>query len=255
MKEVSNETRELVSSGGEDVFEEPPETSNGSSAGENKKKKAREKRAKTKSPEGKKLYGVRVSSLLLVCYIASFLGWWVENIFRIFSIGVFNDRHQILPFLAAYGFGIFVLYFVFGTPSEMRVFKKRILPENTRRNRILRVVIYYALVFVLILFGEMGVGLLFETLLGIRAWNYTNIPLHITRYTSIPTTFGFTTGITLLMQFVFRPFVRRVERIPQKTAFRLALVFGILIAADWLIMLGTGLFTNSLPNYWEIVFW
>ena len=88
-------------------------------------------------PSGKRLFGVRVTSLLLVAYIASFCGWCVENVFRMLAIGVLDSRHQILPFLAAYGFGIFVLFFVFGTPTEMRIFKKRILPENTKRNHAL----------------------------------------------------------------------------------------------------------------------
>ena len=118
-------------------------------------------------PSGKRLFGVRVTSLLLVAYIASFCGWCVENVFRMLAIGVLDSRHQILPFLAAYGFGIFVLFFVFGTPTEMRIFKKRILPENTKRNHALRVVVYYALVFVLILFGEMSVGLLFDKCFGV----------------------------------------------------------------------------------------
>ena len=205
-------------------------------------------------PSGKRLFGVRVTSLLLVAYIASFCGWCVENVFRMLAIGVLDSRHQILPFLAAYGFGIFVLFFVFGTPTEMRIFKKRILPENTKGNHALRVVVYYALVFVLILFGEMSVGLLFDKCFGVQAWDYRNIPLHITRYTSIPTTFGFTTGITLLMHFVFRPVVAFFERLPRKLCFWLALIFGVLIAADYCIMIGGMLVTGHFPNYWSIRF-
>lgn len=210
--------------------------------------------AETKQASGKRIFGVRVSTLLLICYIAAFMGWCVENLFRLISIGVLDSRHQLFPFLAAYGFGIFVLYFVFGTPTEMRIFKKRILPENTKRNHTLRVVIYCSVVFVLILFGEMSVGLLFEKLFGVKAWNYLNIPLHITRYTSIPTTIGFTTGITLLMHFVFRPAIVWLENLPQKVAFWLALVLGIMIAADYLVMMIYGGVVGHFPEYWSIRF-
>ena len=113
---------------------------------------------------------------------------------------------------------------------------------------------YYALVFVLILFGEMSVGLLFDKCFGVQAWDYRNIPLHITRYTSIPTTFGFTTGITLLMHFVFRPVVAFFERLPRKLCFWLALIFGVLIAADYCIMIGGMLVTGHFPDYWSIRF-
>ena len=150
-------------------------------------------RCRRKKP-AKRIFGVRASTLFLICYIAAFLGWWVENLFRTFTAGVFDSRHQLLPFLGAYGFGIFVMFFVFGTPSEMRIFKKRILPERTAKNHILRSVVYCAVMFCLILFGEMGMGLLFEKVFGVKAWNYTNIPLHITQYTSLPTTIAFTAG-------------------------------------------------------------
>lgn len=216
-------------------------------------------REKTKKPQEKKqakrLFGARWSSLFLVCYIAAFLGWCVENIFRTVSIGVFDSRHQLLPFLAAYGFGIFMMYLVFGTPTEMRFFKKKILPERTARNHVLRGVVYCALLFSLILFGEMGVGLLFEALFGVKAWNYTNIPWHITQYTSIPTTAAFTAGIFLLMQFAFPRALRLLDKIPDKAAFVLALVSGVLIAADYCVMIGTMLVRGYFPNYWAIRFW
>ena len=77
-----------------------------------------------------------------------------------------------------------------------------------------------------------------------RCLLYTS-PLHITRYTSIPTTFGFTTGITLLMHFVFRPVVAFFERLPRKLCFWLALIFGVLIAADYCIMIGGMLVTGQ----------
>ena len=202
----------------------------------------------------KRIFGVRASTLFLICYIAAFLGWWVENLFRTFTAGVFDSRHQLLPFLGAYGFGIFVMFFVFGTPSEMRIFQKRILPERTAKNHILRSVVYCAVMFCLILFGEMGMGLLFEKVFGVKAWNYTNIPLHITQYTSLPTTIAFTAGIFLLMQFAFPHAVKLIDKIPDKTAFILALVLGILIAADWLLMIISGLINGKFPDYWAIKF-
>lgn len=97
----------------------------------------------------------------------------------------------------------------------------------------------------------MGMGLLFEKVFGVKAWNYTSIPLHITQYTSIPTTAAFTAGIFLLMQFVFPRVVKLIDRIPDRTAFLLALVLGVLIASDWLIMIVSGLVNGSFPEYWS----
>lgn len=198
------------------------------------------------------VFGVRVSSLLLNCYLASFLGWCVENAFRGISIGVLDDRHQLLPFLGAYGFGMFVLFAAFGTPSAMRFFGVRILPDETKKNRVLRSFVYCAVVFAIILLGEMGVGLAFEKLFGIQAWNYTNIPLHVTRYTSIPTTAGFTAMIYTVMEFIFPRLTDLFDKIPEKIAVRIAVVLGAMIAADYLVMLISGAVTGSFPSYWRI---
>ena len=218
-------------------------------------KAERKKEATSEPKEAKRIFGTRVSSLLIICYIAAFCGWLVENLFRLISNGIFDSRHQLLPFLAAYGFGIFVLFFVFGTPTEMRIFKKRILPKPRKWCHALLLLIYYVSVYVLIFFGEMGCGLLFEKVFGIRAWNYENIPTHVTRYTSLITTFGFTTGITLLMHFIFRPALRFFESIPQKVSFYIALILGILIAADWCVMIGSAVVYGHFPDYWSIRFW
>lgn len=220
-----------------------------------KDKSERKEGERAEPKEAKRIFGTRVSSLLIICYIASFCGWLVENLFRLISNGIFDSRHQLLPFLAAYGFGIFVLFFVFGTPTEMRIFKKRILPKPGKWCHALRFLIYYVSVYVLIFFGEMGCGLLFEKVFGIRAWNYENIPTHVTRYTSLITTFGFATGITLLMHFVFRPALRFFESIPQKVSFYIALILGILIAADWCIMIGSAVVYGHFPDYWSVRFW
>lgn len=226
--------------------------------------KERKRQAEAKAEGGKndrtgsgkgqaaRIFGVRASTLFLVAYIAAFLGWWVENLFRMAMIGVFDSRHQLLPFLGSYGLGIFLLFFVFGTPSEMRVFRKRILPEKTAKNHILRGVIYCAIMFLLILFGEMGMGLFFEKVFGVKGWNYTGIPLHITRYTSIPTTLGFTAGIFLLMQFAFPQAVKLIDKIPDRAAQVLAIVIGVLLAADWLIMFFSGMIYGKFPEYWSV---
>lgn len=204
---------------------------------------------KKKAP--KTLFGARVSSLILVCVCASFLGWLTENIFCMLSGGVFDDRHQLLPFIIAYGVGVFLLFLIFGIPTKARFFKWRILGEGGVIRTVFRVAIYYVSLFVLIMLLEAATGLFFEHCLGIKNWNYSNIPLHVTQYTSVPTTFGFATGITLLMQFVFPAALRLFDKIPKKTAACLAAVFSVLIVLDFLLMFFFGVFTGAFPNYWS----
>ena len=54
------------------------------------------------------------------------------------------------------------------------------------------------------------------------------------------------------MQFAFPHAVKLIDKIPDKTAFILALVLGILIAADWLLMIISGLINGKFPDYWAI---
>lgn len=205
------------------------------------------KRAKT-------VFGVRLSTLSILSYAAAFLGWWVENLFRLIAAGVFDSRHQLLPFIPVYGAGFFAIYALLGTPSGMRIGGKPVFPGTGRKRGAFRGALYAATLFLLILISEMATGLFFEKAFGIRGWNYTSIPLHITRYTSVPTAAAFTAGIFLLMRFAFFPAVRLVDRIPDAPAAATAAAGGILLAADWLVMLSVAAATGKFPQYWSFRF-
>lgn len=206
---------------------------------------------KIKDKEEKKIYGVNITTLLLISYIAGFIGWVVENIACAVNLHYIDDRHQLFPVLAAYSFGIFILFFVLGTPDEMRIFSHKIKKRN---NDLLNNLFYFIIIFFLILVGEMSVGLFFEHVLGIVTWNYNHIPLHITQYTSIPTTFGFSIGVCILMKFIFPFFVNLFNRINVKKRKILSIVLGLLISFDYLYMLLYGVIANKFPSYWKITF-
>lgn len=206
------------------------------------------------SKTAKTVFGVRLSTLLILSYAAAFLGWWVENLFRLIAAGVFDSRHQLLPFIPVYAAGFFAIYALLGTPSGMRIGGKRVLPGTGRKRGALRGALYAATLFSLILISEMATGLFFEKAFGIKGWNYTSIPLHITRYTSVPTAAAFTAGIFLLMRFAFFSAVRLVDRIPDAPAAATAAAGGILLAADWLVMLSVAAATGKFPQYWSFRF-
>lgn len=206
------------------------------------------------SKTAKTVFGVRLSTLSILSYAAAFLGWWVENLFRLIAAGVFDSRHQLLPFIPVYGAGFFAIYALLGTPSGMRIGGKPVFPGTGRKRGAFRGALYAATLFLLILISEMATGLFFEKAFGIKGWNYTSIPLHITRYTSVPTAAAFTAGIFLLMRFAFFPAVRLVDRIPDAPAAATAAAGGILLAADWLVMLSVAAATGKFPQYWSFRF-
>lgn len=192
--------------------------------------------------------------LLLACVAASGLGFWVENLFRLATKGILDSRHQFFPFLFAYGLAIFVLYAIFGTPQRMRFFGVRLFAAQTKANAARRALVYFLLLFFSIFFGEMGFGLLCERVSGVHFWDYSDIPLHVTRYTSVPTCLLFSAGILLLMRFVFEPLMRQLSRIPLSAARPISIVLCTLIFADFLVMSVCLYAFKMLPEYWSIRF-
>lgn len=81
----------------------------------------------------------------------------------------------------------------------MRFFKFRFFKNKNLKTKILSHVIYFSVIFVFILGGEIAVGMLYEKFAGVILWDYSNIPTHITRYTSIITTLLYGGGVYLLM--------------------------------------------------------
>ncbi len=170
------------------------------------------------------------SALCLLVTVISFLGFWVENIWLSISRGCMNNRNMLLPFLFGYGLSVLVMYRMFGTPRAPRLFG---LDLDTRRT-VPNLLIYYGMVFVCISLGEILLGTLVEWSTGIVWWDYTRIPLHITKYTSVPTSAGFALLITVFMRFIIKPTAALFMRMNETVLSILAWVFMGLMVADFL---------------------
>ena len=138
--------------------------------------------------------------MMIIC---SFLGWFGENIFRATVHGMIDSRFMYLPFLGVYGICILALYGLFGTPDKFRLLKKRILTDDSKKA--IRYAVYALVIAAAVMIGEIAVGTFCERFSGKILWNYTKIPLNITKYTSVPTTIGITAAVFLLMKFIFTP--------------------------------------------------
>lgn len=143
-------------------------------------------------------------ALIMIVIIVSFAGFWVENIFTAYRKGVMTNRNMILPFLLGYGLSILGLYLAFGTPDAPKFFGNTL---NFSSN-FWSFIYYFFVSFLCVCIGEMTLGSLTELLCGIIWWNYTDIPLHISKYTSVPTSLGFSAIITLFMKFLFDPLLQ-----------------------------------------------
>ena len=149
----------------------------------------------------------RTYALCMIIAIVSFLGFLVENIWCAFTKGYVDNRSMFFPFLIGYGIAIILIYLILGTPEELRFLKHRVHIES----KMVRIVLYLIGVMLCVSIGEILLGKLVEYVCGFQWWNYSKLPLHITQYTSIPTSFAFGALITTFMNFFFEPLIAFFE--------------------------------------------
>ena len=98
--------------------------------------------------------------------VVSFLGFCLENIWMLFRFGVIDNRNMNFPFLIGYGFAVLFIYMVLGVPQ-----KNNLGP-------------FFIACFFIVSVGEILLGYAVEKFCGIYYWDYTDLPMHLTRYTS-----------------------------------------------------------------------
>lgn len=127
-----------------------------------------------------------IDYLAMICFI-SFLGFCQENIWMMLRKGYIDNRNMNLPFLLGYGVLVTGIYIIMGVPESNHIG------------------IYYVITFGVVSVGEILLGKIVERLCGIYYWDYTALPFHITRYTSVFTSIGFSFIITGFMRNLFIP--------------------------------------------------
>lgn len=138
-------------------------------------------------------------ALCMMIAVVSFLGFVVENIWLSATKGYIDNRNMCLPFLIGYGLAIVAIYLLLGTPKSLRFIGKK---WNLSRFS------YFLVVMLCVSVGEILLGKLVEKTCCFYWWDYTKIPLHITRYTSLPTSAAFSVLIVTFMNGFFEPLYR-----------------------------------------------
>ncbi len=138
-----------------------------------------------------------IENLLLMIVTVSFLGFCLENVWLLLRKGFVDNRNMSLPFLLGYGLAVFGFWLVLGVPEREEY------PA------------YFVCAFLAVSTGEILLGKLVEHCCGFYYWDYSTIPLHITRYTSVPTSMGFAAIITLFMAHGFEPLMLLVADLPE----------------------------------------
>ena len=182
-------------------------------------------------------------SLLIMVAIISFLGYNLENIWLAVTKGFIDNRNMSFPFLLGYGLFVVGLYLVAGTPKSPGL----ILTEKRNHRRAL----YFFVSMIIISVGEIILGFTVEKFFGFEYWNYTALPLHITKYTSIPTSIGFSFLLTLFMDKFFEPLLTQIDRIPRGKAKIIGIILAVIMVVDFIASFVNMYITRSANIKWK----
>ena len=137
--------------------------------------------------------------LINMTVFASFIGYVVENLFKLVMNGYVDNRYMFLPFLLGYGLFIVAIGILIGTPNNL-------FPLSKRQPKLKKPVVYlfyFLLTALLVSAGELALGYAVEAIGGFNYWDYSKLPLNFTKYTSLPTSVGFGAIITAFMGFIY----------------------------------------------------
>ena len=189
-----------------------------------------------------KVKNIKEDSIMVM--IISFLGFIVEELWMIFRYSTIDNRNMFFPFLLGYGLFVVTLYYVVGLPKK--IFNKYKFDKPTN------ILVYIMICFILVSIGEILLGFFVEKTGHFYYWNYSSIPLHFTRYTSVPTSLGFALIITLFMNYAYTPLLKTIRKNDKKiSVFLIILIMGILIM-DFNVSFKNMYNNNGKNDVWSI---
>lgn len=186
--------------------------------------------------------------LNIMIALASFLGFLSENCWLAVTKGYINNRNMHLPFLFGYGLAMLFIYVFIGTPNNLRITNFFHIHLSKRK----RYIFYFFITAILVNVGEILLGTFVEHFFGFEYWNYTWIPLHITKYTSIPTSTGFGIFITLFMGYGFEHIMFRIHNMPEMVVKIAGIIFPIVMTADFIVSFAVMYRNHRLNTKWTI---
>lgn len=191
---------------------------------------------------------INIWALCMVAIFVSFLGFVVENIWLAITKGYMDNRNMCLPFLMGYGMAMLLIFWILGTPEKPWLFGKSILIKN----RILKRFLYFAGVMLCVCVGEILLGTFVEKTCHFCWWDYSPIPFHITRYTSIPTSTLFSVAVTFFMDIVLKPLYNFFQRWNSGFLKVAVVVLMVLMTGDFLYNAYKMYKTQGMVRRWRI---
>ncbi|MBE6014390.1 MAG: hypothetical protein E7241_03365 [Lachnospiraceae bacterium] len=190
----------------------------------------------------------QVLSASAVIIVASFLGFAIENAWIAIKYGCFENRGMIFPFLFGYGVMIVAVYFLFGLPSNPLFFGRPI------KNNLNKDFQYILCIMITICVGESLLGNTVELVSGYQWWDFSEVPLHIGEYTSIPTSIGFALIIYLFMKNAYTPIVEYANKLDNDNHSRIIIVLMVIIILDYIVSTIFMVRNGDVLRVWRLEF-
>ena len=168
-------------------------------------------------------------AMCMVMVFVSFMGFLIEGVWMSITKGFFNNRNMHLPFLIGYGLGVIIVDLLWGRPQAPHFCGK----EFPFKNKILNFALYFIAIFFTVSIAELIMGHTMEAICGFYWWNYTYLPLHFTRYTSLPTGILFSTAISVFMGVCYEPLISFFEKRINKLVKVIAVGMVIILMCDF----------------------
>ena len=196
------------------------------------------------------IHGIEFVYIYLIGIFAAFLGWCAENVVRLISLGVIDNRFHFLPFIFPYALAVIAMFLALGTPENLCFFGHELFRTKTLKNKILSHLSYFLIVSFFVFVGELAVGNFYYYATGLDLWNYSNLPLGVTKYAGLIPSFGYGLGAYLLMVF-FNKMLKLVSKVPFGIAFGICITLGLAILVDNIYMISYTLVNKKKPEYWS----
>ena len=180
--------------------------------------------------------------------LISFVGFLVENIWNILTSRQIDNRNMHLPFILGYGLAILGVYLLFGLPTD----NKGLISLTNSSSTAFQYVAYILLVTVFICISEIIIGYGVQYFSGVYYWDFSDVPLHITRYTSILTSVAYSITITLFMNYLFDSIMRWFSRFDDKAYKYVGIILITLLSIDLIASYGTMIANNNHNLIWCI---
>ena len=190
-----------------------------------------------------------IYALGIMTAIISFLGFVVENIWLALTKGYINNRNMNMPFLLGYGLLIMFMYFVLGTPGKLA---KWSMFKNLK-TKLAKYVAYFLCAMILVSIGEIILGMVVEEFCGFEYWNYSNLRLHITNYTSVTTIMAFAAMITFVMGKLFTPIMNWIMNMDATWVRIIGIVLIVIMVSDFFVSFYHMLHDKYFYLKWKVV--